>query len=587
MAGRYRTFKRLWGTRAQFGSMARKAFGVLLTEGPAKLLKYGRHKLRHPYLKFDETDKRLTADLDVDGYQRWIQLCEPPPVPVEPVKQPTVSVLLLWGPAHGEKTFKSLVNQSYRHWEVIVVGRSDSEEDAMSVWESVAQGSGWRYEYVASAGRPWGQELQYALASIQGEWIALVHAGDELAPYAFWNMLAHGGQNPQADLLYSDDDLLDDASNRRVSPFFKPDYSPVMLQHVNYVGHLCLYEADLIRRLFEGNPQEDHLDEHSLTYLAAKAARSVLHIPEILYHARHACGIRLERAELPPVITGVRRAGSTATADGYADRTSIDILIPTRDRLPLLVKCIEGLESTEFRGKVSITILDNGSVDKGTIGYLRKTPHSVISVPGSFNFSRLVNEGVRQTSSEVILLLNNDVEVTNPTWLQTLVEHLSTPAVGVVGPKLLYPDFRVQHAGIILGLGDIAGHAFWLSERCFDGYHGLLKITREVSAVTGACMLTRRSVFQEAGGFREDLPVNFNDIAYCLTVWQKGHSVVYAADTELVHLESASRTPRVYPSERERFIHLFGRRQYDAFYSPHLSRQPAHTYALALDSDKA
>jgi GT2 family glycosyltransferase len=578
-----RIIRRLWGSPAQFGAMIRKALRVLITKGPASLVGYTVHKLQNPYLKFDEVGRRPPADVDDEGYKSWIRLHEPTPVSHRHAdsmgEKPIVSLCVLWDQDNVKNTLQSILHQTYARWEVLVVGPSTAEADASKIWKALARGStGWRYAYIPLTSKNPALAVESALEAARGDFLALIHAGDELAPHALETVVVYLHGMAEADLIYSDQDRFDQSHNR-VSPFFKPDFSPVLLRQANYVGHLCLFSTDLLRDVYRTDFGASLLDEHSLVLRTADKARQIIHIPEVLYHQQHDCA--------PSIVVAPRQSSRRTDVQRNGDsQASVDILIPTRDHLSLLAKCIEGIKSTEYPGRITITIIDNGSRDRRTLRYLRQTSHAVISAPGPFNFSHLVNEGARHTHADMILLLNNDIEVIEPTWLHALVDHLNNRNVGVVGPRLLYPDRRVQHAGVILGLGDIAGHAFWLNDGSSPGYYGLQQLSHEVSAVTGACMITRRTVFEEVGGFREDLPVNFNDIAYCLTVRRKGYSVVYAADTELIHHESASRVPRVFPAERARFVEVFGHTRNDPFYSPHLSHEPAHSYALELDYDR-
>jgi GT2 family glycosyltransferase len=174
--------------------------------------------------------------------------------------------------------------------------------------------------------------------------------------------------------------------------------------------------------------------------------------------------------------------------------------------------------------------------------------------------------------------MNNDVVATEQNWLRDMCGHLLSPGVGVVGPKLIYPDGRIQHAGVILGLGGVAGHAFRLNHRDAFGYFGLQQVTHEVSAVTGACLLTRRAIYYEVGGFREDFPINFNDVAFCLDVLRKGYRVIYDADATLIHEESATRTARVDQAEIDHFLQLYS--VHDPYYSPHFRRDTPVSYVL-------
>jgi GT2 family glycosyltransferase len=253
----------------------------------------------------------------------------------------------------------------------------------------------------------------------------------------------------------------------------------------------------------------------------------------------------------------------------------ISIIIPIRDRVDLLKRCLESIEAKTTYRHYEIIVLDNQSEEPETLAYLAGLPHTVIPVPGLFNYSHLNNVGAAHARGEFLLFLNNDTEVIAEEWLEALLEHAQRKEVGAVGARLLFPNDTIQHAGVILGHGGFANNAFWGESAASPGYCCLSHVVRNCSAVTGACMMTRRAVFDEVGGFDENLAVAFGDVDLCLRMREKGYTVVYTPYATLYHLESATRedlhpmTDEAYARQRWGWLLVQG----DPYYNPHLTRE--------------
>jgi GT2 family glycosyltransferase len=233
-----------------------------------------------------------------------------------------------------------------------------------------------------------------------------------------------------------------------------------------------------------------------------------------------------------------------------ARRPRVSIVIPTRDQASLLSRCVEGIKRLSAYPDVDLIIVDNGTQEPRALAYLRtlERDHTVLRDPGKFNYSRLCNSGARQAAGECLLFLNNDVEVLHPDWLTAMVEHALRPEVGAVGCRLVFPNGRTQHAGVVVGLEGTAGHPFHGRSPDTPGYMGLDRVIRNCSAVTGACLMTRQEVFHEIGGFDERYTVVLGDIDFCLRLGRRGHLIVYTPEAVLIHRESATR-PRGGPAE--------------------------------------
>lgn len=408
-----------------------------------------------------------------------------------------------------------------------------------------------------------------AIELATGDFLVFVDHDDALSQDALSRVAQALRVDPALDLVYSDHDVVDEEGIRQ-QVCYKPDWSPELLLAYMYVGHLKVVRTSLARELGGLRPGFEGAADYDFMLRLAERTDRVHHLPEVLYHwraavnsiARHsdtkthafesgrrAVAEALERRGIPAaaewpawaqrIRTGVYR---TRHAGGAMGR--VTILIPTRDRVDLLRDCIASIEERTDYDDWEILILDNDSRDAETLDYLAKTPHQVLRVPGPFNFSRIVNRGVEASRSEFVLLLNNDTLVASTDWLTEMVGTLRLPGVGAVGAKLLYPDGRIQHAGVTMGVHGLTGHAF---EGRLDRYAPIetgfyAHVPRNVSAVTAACLLTRRQTYREVGGFDEEaLAVAWNDTDFCLRLGARGWRIVVNPLAELIHLCSASR----------------------------------------------
>jgi GT2 family glycosyltransferase len=368
--------------------------------------------------------------------------------------------------------------------------------------------------------------------------------------------------NPQADLIYTDEDKID-AKGRFQQPFFKPDWSPDMMLSVNYLCHFVTIRRQLLEQLDGFRHGFDGAQDYDFLLRATEAARSILHVPKPLYHwrltshstsaaaaqkpaaieagaaaLREAVARRGFRAEVLQIAQGARYR----VRREIADRKKIVIVIPTRDRVELLQRCVESIVARTDYPNYEIVIADNASADPATRRYYDTLPHRILTYPGPFNYSAINNFAVRETTAPWILFLNNDTEVINADWLSGMAEHIQRPDVGAVGAKLLYPDGTIQHAGVLLSEQVGADHAYCHAPAKSSENGAGLHLVRNYSAVTAACMLTRRDLFDQVGGFDEmRLAVAYNDVDYCLKLRREGFAIVYTPFAQLYHHESASR----------------------------------------------
>jgi GT2 family glycosyltransferase len=342
----------------------------------------------------------------------------------------------------------------------------------------------------------------------------------------------------------------------------------------------------------------DGAQDFDLLLRVTEETQRIHHVSRVLYHWRRSATSTSDNIRRKPealeagknaIDEALRRRGEAAhtTVDwpthayrvkrDIPARQKIAIIIPVRDGIPLLARCIASIiEKTSYED-YEIAIVDNDSTTAEAREFFASTPHRVLRFSGPFNFSAINNYAVAQTTAPWLLFLNNDVEVIDGDWLTVMAEHVQRAAVGAVGPRLLYPDNTVQHAGVVVGVGGIAESAFRHFAADHPGVARQLQVTRNYSAVTGACLLTRRDVFEQIGGFDEEqLPVTFNDIDLCLKMRRAGYVVVYTPFAKLYHHESASRKPALEPREsevmQERWADVLA---CDPYYNPNLSRERA------------
>jgi GT2 family glycosyltransferase len=526
---------------------------------------------------------------------------------------PLISVIM---PVHNPdpellaKTIRSVQNQRYENWELCIA------EDASpnpKVREVLAQAASSEPRIKVEFRRENGhisQASNSALSLASGRFAALLDDDDLLDRDALLLVAEAIGNKPDVKIIYTDEDKIN-ADGARYEPHFKSGWNREMLYAMNYVSHLGIYDLDLVRAVGGFRPGLEGAQDHDLLLrcVARVSDRQIHHIPKVLYHWRASPGSVAESNSNKSYAT---EAGIRALADHLEDVTGkvipvrqgpfpfsyepdwpvddkplVSIIIPTRDRLDLVRTAVESiLEKTDYP-HFEILVVDNASVETRTLQWFGQISAQdsrvrILRDERAFNYSALNNAAVLNAKGTVLALVNNDVEVISPGWLGEMVSLAIRPDVGCVGAKLYYPDRRIQHAGVVVGV--LGGAAHLHQHRGFDdpGYFQLLKVRREVMAVTGACLVVRRKVFEEAGGLNEaDLAVAFNDIDLCLKVHAAGYRNVWTHKAELVHFESASRGHENTPEKKQRFdreVDYMTRTWrfdvlQDPFYNPNFSRQ--------------
>ncbi len=440
-----------------------------------------------------------------------------------------------------------------------------------------------------------------ALAVARGRFVAFLDHDDELAPHALETVAAAIAAHPDADVLYSDEDKID-AGGERFDPLFKPEWSPDLLLSFAYTSHLTVIRRELVVELGGLRSEYDGSQDYDLSLRATERARRIVHLPEVLYHWRtlpgsaasdspgtvakpwayvaglHAIEDALaRRGEVAEVTASPIFPGRYHVRRAVTGRPLVSIIIPFRDEPSLLATCVTSMRAHPGYDNFEFVLVDNGSELPETAALLdemRRSPDvRILSSPGPFNWAAINNAAAHAAAGEVLLFSNNDIEARADRWLEAMLGDATRAEVGAVGARLLYPDGAIQHAGVVVGLGGIAGHVLRGLPGDTPGYNSMAIQTRDCSVVTGACMMTRREVFESVGGFDEELPVAFNDVDFCLKLRERDYLVVYTPLAELIHHESRSRghTDDLAESSRilERWAHVIATG--DPYLNVHLS----------------
>lgn len=531
---------------------------------------------------------RLEDRLGWYPYARWVQDFETPnhPPPLVSFTSPRFSVLVHYSEyAQGDlsQTIRSLLAQTYPNWEAhLVLDRVDTSHPP--AWPAASEP---RFMPIPEK---YPTRVLEAVVSARSEFILALSGGDTLSPNALAEFARWLEADPGLEILYSDEDNLADDGITRRAPFFKPDWSPELMYSVNFILRAVFRRSALLEKPPDVHPAVIP-NYQDLIFRLIDQPRRVAHIPEVLIHcapgvdylddgAEHWYFSRLhaflKRKGLESITISHDRQGETSLR-WKAEPRLVSIIIPTRDQVEYLRRCIESIRTTVLSTPFEIVLVETGSQEPATFEYYETLRAAAgvhfVNYSGEFNFSAALNLGARHAAGDLFLFLNNDTEACDVGWLSDLAQWALLPDVGIVGGRLLYPDGTIQHAGIVVGMEGHASHVYGGLPADHYGLWGSPGWYRNVSAVTGACMMMRREVFASLGGFDEAYRLVFSDIEICLRAWQRGLRVVYTPQARLIHHEGRTRY-RYMPLVD---IHL-GRRHFqqvvergDPFYNRNLS----------------
>jgi len=492
-------------------------------------------------------------------------------------RRPKISVIMpVYDPSPEflDQAIWSVRNQLYRDWELCIADdASKNEEIRELLCRHANEDSRIRVVYRHENGHI-SRASNSALEITAGEFVALLDHDDCLHPEALFELAKCILEDPLNDLIYTDEDKIDTAG-RRALPFFKPDWSPHLALSQAYLGHLVSIRTSLLKSLGGWRSQTDGAQDYDLWLRAAVCARKIKHIPRILYHWRmHPHSTAQNTESKPYAHEAGRRAVQSYVEERYPEniikvqdgehpftycaafelppQLRVSIIIPTRDRLDLLRPCVDSILRVTSWRNFELIILDNGSSDPEILEYLSEITNSdirtkVVPADMPFNWSRLNNLGAKVAEGDVFVFLNNDTKVITPEWLQILAGYANLPDVGTVGALLLFEDGTIQHCGTVVGMGGWADHVFRMQPPLHSGVGPFVSpvLTRNVLAVTGACMAISREKFEQLGGFDEEFMVCGSDVELGLRAYHKGWYSVMCAEVRLTHFESKTRTPNI------------------------------------------
>ncbi len=534
--------------------------------------------------------KHKLQGLDNDyDYGEWYELTRPSEEELEKQREtvfeyePKFSILI---PVYKtperylKELLESIRNQTYGNWEVCIADGSPKGESAERILKRFVQQDS-RFKYVIlGENKKIAGNTNAAMDMVRGDFIVLADHDDTLTENALFECARAINQDPRIDVLYSDEDKLDMDGQALFDPHFKPDFNPDLLTSVNYICHLFVVKRELAKQVGGFDQAFDGAQDYDFIFRCTEGARKVSHIPKVLYHWRchmnstasnpeskmyaFEAGARAIKAHYERMgisVDSVEKGvdfGIYHTRFRLEEEPLVSVIIPNKDHKEDLELCLSSLLDKGTYQNLEVIVVENNSTDPQTFRYYedlqKKRPNvQVVTWEKGFNFSAINNFGVEFSKGEYLLFLNNDVELIEPDTVRELLGYCMRQDVGVVGARLLYQDDTIQHGGVVIGFGGIAGHTFIGLHQAENSYFHRAMCAQDYSAVTAACMMSKRSLFDQVGGFREELAVAFNDIDYCLKIRSLDKKVVYNPYALLYHYESKSRGLEDTPEKVERF----------------------------------
>lgn len=506
-----------------------------------------------------------------------------------------------------EELISSVQAQTYRKWKLYLSDGSGEESPIKDILESYAEKDA-RICVIQNGCRlRISENTNRALQKAEGDFIVFTDHDDTLAPDALYECVKAVNQFPETEIIYTDEDKVSMDGKQYYQPHFKPDFNIDLLRSANYMCHLYVVRRSLLNKTGYLNPEYDGSQDYDLILRCVEKTKNIIHIPKILYHWRvHPNSVAGDpnskdyayEAGRNAILAHYKRVGIDAEIDFVSpgfyhsvyrlkEEPLVSIIIPSKDHRKDLHKCISSIQEKSDYRNFEILVIENNSEEKETREYYRELAGKyknirVIEYEGRFNYSAIQNFAVQKAKGDYLLLLNNDTWLKRGESIREMLGYCMREDVGVVGAKLLYPDDTVQHAGVIVGLGGVAGHAFLGAGKNDPGYFCRIMCAQNYSAVTAACMMVKKSVYNEAGGMDTELRVAFNDTDFCMRVREKGYLIVYQPFSVWYHDESRTRGREDTEEKVERFrqeIEYFQRR-WKQFLE---SGDPNYNLNLALD----
>lgn len=497
-----------------------------------------------------------------------------------------------------KKAVQSVQKQYYKNWELCICDDA-STHPPVREWLSTIAGDRVKVIF-AEQNEGIASATNRAVQHSSGEFIAFLDHDDELSPDALWEMVSLLNKQPDLDIIYSDQDKMNQRG-RRSEPFFKPDWSPEYFRSVMYVGHLLLMRRSLFDQLGGLDSRFDGVQDYEFMLRASEHTSKIAHIPKVLYHWQkipgsvalglNEKGDKIQQLQAKAVNTHLERTKRSAEAVPHPlhphrviikpkprrHYPKVSIIILSKDAYIHLSRCLKSIFERTTYPNYEVIVVDNGTSDPLALRLLKESPVKVVPFNQPFNYSQANNLGVTAAEGDVIVLLNNDTEVVSPDWLEQMLFYLDDPGVAIVGPLMLYPNRTVQHAGVVLGLRGTADHVMRGFPAESDGYAGSLSCPRNVSAVTGACLMMRREDYMRSGGLVEYYGTHYQDVDLCLRFLTCGRRIVYVPYAVLIHYEGATRGREYDHLDRALLLDTWGDviNRGDPYYNPNFSLDAA------------
>ena len=461
---------------------------------------------------------------------------------------------------------ESLIVQTYSNWELCIVNASPDNEEMQKVLAEYSAGDSRVRFCNLKENLGIAENTNRAFAMTKGEFVGLLDHDDLLAPNALYEIVKILQDHPQADALYTDEDKVTTELDEHFQPHLKPDFNLDLLRSNNYICHFFVVRKSIVEKAGGFRKEFDGAQDYDFIFRCTENAGEVLHVPEILYHWRthkastadnpaskmyafeagkRAIEAHLERTGTKGEVSHTQDLGFYRVKYPVQGKPLVSVIIPNKDEKETLQTCLEMLEKNTGYQNFEIIIVENNSTTDEIFRYYKELSGNrkihLLRWGKEFNYSAINNFAVAHAKGEYLLFLNNDVKSINSDWLEEMLGVCQRPEVGGVGAKLIYPDNTIQHAGCVIGMGGIAGHMFVDMPADRTGYLHKASLLQDMSAVTAACLLMKKEVFEQAGGFTEELAVAFNDVDLCLKVRKNGYLIVYDPYVKLYHMESKTR----------------------------------------------
>ena len=520
-------------------------------------------------------------------YQIWIAQNEPTSEELQKQRemvfknQPKISFVV---PMYNtpinffEELVDCLINQTYANWELCLADGSPSKNEELETILNKDKRINYKF---LNENKGISGNTNAALDMVTGDYIALLDHDDLLPVFCTYEIVKTINEHPEVEFIYTDEDKIEGTKDKRCDPHFKPDFAIDTLRSNNYITHLSIFKKELMDKLGGFRDEYNGAQDFDIIIRVAEITNKIIHIPKILYHWRvhpnstamlsdakpyaYEAGIRviedhLKREGLKAKVShGGDIKGVYEVEYEIEGNPKVSILIPNKDSLKLLKNCINSILKLTTYSNYEIIVIENNSIEEKTFDYyeiIQKLDKvKVIKYPEKgFNYSKIINYGVKNCDGDFVIQLNSDTELLTPNWIEKFIGFAQRKDVGAVGARLYYEDKSIQHAGIGIAICDLAANLMTNTPKNCHGYFGRECTTRNVSAVTGACLFSRRSIYEEVGYMEEEkFAVAFNDVDFCLKIREKGYLIVYNPYIEFLHFESKTRGYEDTPEKKERF----------------------------------